>query len=291
MLAGLLAAFLFFALRADAGPRGEREVTYLMAASSLAWDGDLSYGREDYDRYLLTWGREPAAVALATSAGSSKVGFDRPPVYAVLAAPFVRISPRRGPAVLNWLLLALAGAASALVLERAAFAWAPALIALLLAGTRVVTLLPPASPAVFCLAVSTLAGALVTQVTFPGRGAALSRRPVERDARTVLRWSLVGSLLALAAGASVRGFWLLPVLAAAFWLSLRQPRRRLAAAGLAVAAVLTGAAVAGVAAVSRGGTGPVERRVFDRATGFPAVDFEVEEWSLAAGSEDSVGGP
>ncbi len=295
-LAGLLAALFFFALLPEVGTRGEREVTCLMAAASLAWDGDLSYGREDYDRYVRLWEREPEALALATSAGGSKVGFGRPPVYAVVAAPFVRISPRWGPAVLNWLLLALAVVASALVLERAVGVWAPVWIALCVAGTTAFTLLPLPSPEVFRMAASALAWALVAQV-MPAAG---SRRPgetvkaaekmktFETNGRTVLRWSLVGSLLVLAVMASVDGFCLLPALPAAAWLALRQPHRRLATVGLSLAALLTAATVFGVAALARGAAGPVERQVFDRATGFPAVDFEVEYWSRDAGPRPRV---
>ena len=287
VLAGLLAALLFFAALTDAGTAGEREVTYLMAAASLAWDGDLSYDREDYDRYVRTWEREPEAVALTTTAGSSKIGFGRPPVYAVVAAPFVRLSPRWGPAVLNWLLLAFAAAASALLLERSVGPWAPAWIALCVAGTTAFTLLPLPSPELFRLAVSALAWALVVQVMPSPRRtagrAAGSRRPIETTGRTVLRWSLVGCLLALAVMASVDGFSLLPALGAAAWLSLLQPRRRLAAVALSAASVLTFAVLFGAAALARGGAGPVEHEVFDRATGFPAVDFEAEEWRRTGG--------
>ncbi len=284
LLAGLLAALLSFALLTDAGTPGEREITHLMAAASLAWDGDLSYGREDYDRYVRTWEREPAAVALATRAGSSKVGFGRPSVFAVVAAPFVRVSPRRGPAVLNWLLLALAAAASALVLERAVGPWAPTWIALCVGGTTAFTLLPLPSPELIRLAASALAWALVVQIVPAARRAAGSPSPIETNGRTVLRWSLVGSLLTLAVVASVDGFSLLPALGAAAWLALLQPRRRLATGGLLVAALVTAAAFLGVAAAARGGVGPAEHGVFDRATGFPAVDFEVEEWSRGPSS-------
>ena len=291
VLAGLLAALLFFATLTDARTAGEREVTYLMAAASLAWDGDLSYDREDYDRYVRTWEREPEAVALEITAGSSKIGFGRPAVYAVVAAPFVRISPRWGPAVLNWLLLAFAAAASALVLERSVGSWAPAWIALCVAGTTAFTPLPLPSPELFRLAVSALAWALVVQIMPAARRSAGpadgSRRPVETTGRTVLRWSLVGCLLALAVGASVDGVSLLPALGAAVWLSLLRPRRWLGAVALSVVALLTFAALFGAAALARGGTGPVEHEVFDRATGFPAVDFEVEEWSRTAGPRRS----
>ena len=283
LLAGLLAALLAFALLTDAGTMGEREITHLMAAASLAWDGDLSYEREDYDRYVRAWEREPAAVALATGAGGSKVGFGRPSVFAVVAAPFVRVSPRRGPAVLNWLLLALAAAVSALVLERAVGPWAPAWIALCVGGTTAFTLLPLPSPELIRLAASALAWALVVQVVPAARRASGSWRPIETTGRTVLRWSLVGGLLTLAVVASVDGFSLLPALVAAAWLALLQPRRRLAACGLLVAALVTAAVFLGVGAAARGGVGPAKHWVFDRATGFPAVDFEVEEWRRGAG--------
>ena len=295
VLAGLLAALLFFATLTDAHTAGEREATYLMAAASLAWDGDLSYGREDYDRYVRTWQREPEALALTTTAGSSQIGFGRPPVYAVVAAPFVRLSPRWGPAVLNWLLLVLAAAVSALVLERSVGPWAPAWIALCVAGTTAFTLLPLPSPELLRLAVSAVAWALVVQIMPAARRSARravprtarratgSRRPIETTGRAVVRWSLVGCLLALAVLASVDGFSLLPALGAAVWLSLLQPRRRLAAVALSMSAVLTVAALFGAAALARGGVGPVEREVFDRASGFPAVDFEVEEWGRTAG--------
>lgn len=286
VLAALLAALFLFALRTDVGARREREVTYLMAAASLAWDGDLSYGREDYDRYVRTWKREPEAVALATAAGSSKVGFGRPPLHAVVAAPFVRISPRWGPPVLNWLLLALAAAASALVLERVVGVWAPVWTALCVTGTTAFTLLPLFSPEVFRLAASALAWALVVQI-MPAAGL---RPPVETNGRTLWRWSLVGGLLMLAAAASVGGFCLSPALLAAAWLALRQPRRRLATVGFGLTALLTAAAAFGVTALARGGAGPVELRVFDRATGFPAVDFALEEWSRSSGSHRSLSG-
>ena len=96
LLAGLLLALFASTMRSDAVGAGEREVTFRMAALSLAWDGDLSYGRADYDRYVRLLGGEPEAVALESSTGGARIGFARPPAYAVLAAPFVRISPRWG---------------------------------------------------------------------------------------------------------------------------------------------------------------------------------------------------
>ena len=58
-----------------------------------------------------------------------------------------------------------------------------------------------------------------------------------------------------------------------------------------MAALVTAAAFLGVAAAARGGVGPAEHGVFDRATGFPAVDFEVEEWSRGAGPSAPGFGP
>lgn len=287
LLAGLLLALFTSTMRSDAVGAGEREVTFRMAALSLAWDGDLTYGRPDYDRYVRLLGGEPEAVALESSTGGARIGFARPPAYAVLAAPFVRISPRWGPALLNWLLLAVAAAGSALVLERRIGPWAPVWIAVFVAGTTVFTLLPLPSPGTFRLAASALAWALVVHV-MPASG----RRPLRGAA---LRWSLVGLLLTLATVASVDGLSLLPALIAAAWLALAQPRREAAFLALAVTAVLTAGASFGTSALARGGFGPVERAVFSPSTGFPAVDFEAEEWRLeplpAGGVERTRSGP
>ncbi len=309
LLAGLLLALFVSAMRSDALDAGERETTFRMGALSLAWDGDLTYGREDYDRYVRLFGGEPEAVALESSTGGARIGFARPPAYAVLAAPFVRISPRWGPALLNWLLLAVAAAGSALVLERRVGPWAPVWIAVFVAGTTVFTLLPLPSPGTFRLAASALAWALVVHVMpvanwvrrrprrLPPEAAREPRRPQGRRPLLsgALRWSLVGLLLTLATLASVDGLSLLPALIAAAWLALAQPRREAAFLALAVTAVLTAGASFGTSALARGGFGPVERAVFSPSTGFPAVDFEVEEWRLdplpAGGVERTRSGP
>ena len=315
LLAGLLLALFTSTMRSDPVGAGERETTFRMAALSLAWDGDLTYGRADYDRYVRLLGGEPEAVALESSTGGARIGFARPPAYAVLAAPFVRISPRWGPALLNWLLLAVAAAGSALVLERRIGPWAPAWIAVFVAGTTAFTLLPLPSPGTFRLAASALAWALVVHVMpmggpserrnaagspggagsgSEGEGRALGARafwPVS----AALRWSLVGLLLTLATLASVDGLSLLPALIAAAWLALARPRRGTAFLALAVTAALTAGASFGTSALARGGFGPVERAVFSPSTGFPAVDFEAEEWRLdplpAGGVERTRSGP
>lgn len=309
LLAGLLLALFVSAMRSDALDAGERETTFRMGALSLAWDSDLTYGREDYDRYVRLFGGEPEAVALESSTGGARIGFARPPAYAVLAAPFVRISPRWGPALLNWLLLAVAAAGSALVLERRIGPWAPVWIAVFVAGTTVFTLLPLPSPGTFRLAASALAWALVVHVMpvadwvcrrprrLPPEAAREPRRPQGRRPLLygALRWSLVGLLLTLATLASVDGLSLLPALIAAAWLALAQPRREAAFLALAVTAALTAGASFGTSALARGGFGPVERAVFSPSTGFPAVDFEAEEWRLdplpAGGVERTRSGP
>lgn len=281
LLTGLLLALFAATMRSDAVVAGERETTFRMAALSLAWDGDLTYGRADYDRYVRLFGGEPEAIALETSTGGARIGFARPPAYAVLAAPFVRVSPRRGAALLNWLLLAVATAGSALVLERRVGPWAPAWIAVFVAGTTTFTLLPLPSPGTFRLATSALAWALVVHVMPAADG---QRRPSRGASRRLLlrgegfRWSLVGFLLTLATVASADGLSLLPALAAAVWLALLQPRRGGALLALALAGTLTAGASFGTSALARGGAGPVERAVFSPSSGFPAVDFEPAEW-------------
>ena len=310
LLAGLLLALFIVTMRSDAVVAGERETTFRMAALSLAWDGDLTYGRADYDRYVRLFGAEPEAIALESSSSGARIGFARPPAYMVVAAPFVRISPLRGPALLNWLLLAAAAAGSALVLERRVGPWAPAWIAVFVGGTTAFTLLPLPSPGMFRLAASALAWALVVHVLpatdrerpsqgafhwvrrrprrLPPQAAGSPRRPQGRRLLRgeAFRWSLVGFLLALATVASVDGLSLLPALLAASWLALHQPRRGVALVALAVVATLTAAVSLGTSALARGGAGPVERAVFSPSTGFPAVDFEPAEWRVEAEAAD-----
>ena len=54
------------------------EATYLMAAESLAWDGDLRYQRQDFDRFVEHWGVEPEGLILQSGDGGVHITFGKP---------------------------------------------------------------------------------------------------------------------------------------------------------------------------------------------------------------------
>jgi hypothetical protein len=88
------------------------EATYLMEAQSLAWDFDLEYTRQDHDRFVEQWGRPPEGLILQSVDGGRTLVYGKPAAYPLFIAPFVRLSPTRGAAVANALLLAPAGRSS-----------------------------------------------------------------------------------------------------------------------------------------------------------------------------------
>jgi len=110
VLALLLLATLIGALRLDRAklPLLGDEATYAMQAASLAWDFDLAYSRKDYDRFVAHWGVPPEGLILQSRPGSERLVYGKPPLYALVIAPFVRAAPVRGPLVANALLLAAA---------------------------------------------------------------------------------------------------------------------------------------------------------------------------------------
>ena len=82
------------------------QMSYLLQAMSVGYDFDLKYTEADRERFLtLGWGSEPKGMFLRQS--GRIFYFAKPIVYTVLAAPFTRISPTRGPLALNALLWSL----------------------------------------------------------------------------------------------------------------------------------------------------------------------------------------
>jgi hypothetical protein len=132
MLGLLLVALVAGALTFDPGRWPSvvgDEATYLMAAQSLAWDGDLRYTRGDLERFRRLQGREPDGLILQRDADGVTLRYAKPVFYPLAAAPFVRILPRQGAAVANALALALAAWCAALALERRVGAAAPLWVA------------------------------------------------------------------------------------------------------------------------------------------------------------------
>jgi hypothetical protein len=93
------------------------EATYAMQASSLVHDFDLAYTRQDYDRFVADWGVPPDGLILQSRPGSARLVYAKPPLYALVLAPFVALAPVRGPVVANALLLAAAALLAARALR------------------------------------------------------------------------------------------------------------------------------------------------------------------------------
>ncbi len=248
------------------------EATYLMQAESLAWDLDLTYSRRDYDRFVEHWGRAPEGLILQKGSGSSELVYGKPLFYAAWAAPFVRLSPTRGPFVANALLLALAAVAAARALRRTVGAAAPTWVALFVFASVAFDYVFWAHLDLFLMCVAALGLALV----FGRPSGADGEADEEPAGRLVLRWAGAGLLLAIVAFS--RPLYLPLFLPAA--LAAPRGRRLRALAGLAAGALLLVLAAAGIHEKLAGTwtSYGAERRSFNSTVGFPEVDFPETDW-------------
>jgi hypothetical protein len=257
------------------------EATYLMQAESLAFDFDLTYTRADYERFQDHWGRPPEGLILQSTDGGATLTYGKPFFYAAAIAPWVRLSPSRGPFVANALLLALAAVATALALARTLGPTTPWWVAGWLFASVAFGYVFWAHSDLALLVFSALALALA----FGGAPAPLQPgalpemwygAPGDHRWRFRLRWAAAAALLApLALARPFYASLLLPVA-----LAVPRERRREGwmalvaggAAALVVAAGLT--ALAHGTWTSYGG----ERMGFYSYTGFPEVDFPAADW-------------
>jgi hypothetical protein len=88
------------------GPATAEEAGFLLAAESLARDGDLVLSVEDESRMRLQSWAETIRPRLRLMNGQV-LRFGEPWIYPALLAPFVVSAPRAGPVVLNTILLAV----------------------------------------------------------------------------------------------------------------------------------------------------------------------------------------
>jgi hypothetical protein len=265
------------------------EATYLMQAESLAFDLDLTYSRQDFDRFVRHWGVEPEGLILQKGEHADEMVYGKPFYYALWAAPFVRLSPTRGPFVANALLLALAAVATAVALRRTVGGTAPSWTAVLVFGSVAFAHVFWAHLDLFLMCLTALGLALIAGREEPGEPPSPSARPglwvgrpglwVVRDGLWVVRdglWAVAGLLLATVAYARpLYASLFLPAALAAWRL------RRWRAVGALAAGAL--ALTLGTLAVQQSLVGSwtsygAERRSFNGATGFPEVDLPSAEW-------------
>ena len=241
------------------------EATYLMAGESLAWDLDLRFEREDYERFLGHWDREPEGLILLSGDEGRHISFGKPFFYPLLIAPFQRLSPLRGPFIANALLLILVGAMAGHSLRArfggVAWLW----VAVLLFASVTFAYVFWAHSDLFLMALSAMALSLAF-------GA-----PKSPDGEgTLLRWVSVGVLMAIVVFS--RPLYLPLLVPAAMAVPWHRRRRNLLGLLLGVASVLLlSVAIHWTSGRSMTSYG-AQRRGFYSNTGYPGVDFESERW-------------
>lgn len=187
LLIALLGATLF---RAPRAPEAGDEPTYALEAASLAWDLDLRYSDEDYTRYRDLWGARPPGIDLESRDGGNTQVYGRPFFHALVAAPFVRMMPRRGLWVANALLLAAAALLAAWALKE------PLRVAVFVFASVTFLHVFQATADVFLLAVTAAGFALI----YAGQKEAVLPSMYEGDkgsGRDFGRWLAAGALLAI----------------------------------------------------------------------------------------------
>ncbi len=226
LLGGLLAALLVGAATFRHGaprPWFGNEAGQLLQAASLWVDHDLAIERQDLERFEEWWGSAPAgawrieAGAAPGSPGTVIAGGSLP--YSLLLAPVVPWAPRRGPAVVNALLLGLAAWLAGRRLAATLGAAAELFVVLLVFGSIAFAWVFLALPEVLLLAATVAAFALAYGGERPPAHLLPEiYEPPESAPRAALRWLGIGSLLAL------------PALAHPFFLALVWPAARAAPA-------------------------------------------------------------
>ncbi len=269
LLLAVLLGLLFFSylFGRPGGVRLGSEASYLMAAESLAFDGDLIFTRADFDRHLLTWLGEPPALTLRSASGGHRITYGVSPAYSLWLAPFVRQWPRQGFAMANCLLLLLVGVGVAVLWQRRRGSTAPALLALCLFLSLLFSSPFVADGGLFLALAALLAFTLLAS---PGDG-----RRVDAAALAA------GALLALPCVHLFSYGLLVP---AAVWMVGGRRRWSLLLAFSAMTVLLVAIPWLASGGLASNGLGDLRQgaqvATFTPATGFPLVDFGADEWRL-----------
>lgn len=267
--AAALLALLLAALAAGAWfaaptrpPAAGAATTLWLAATSLAGEGDLAFGPDDVARFRAAFGAEPEGV------GQDAAGrLAAPALPALAAAAGARLSPARGPFLIQALLVALAAAALVATLGPRLGTAAPLWTAALLFGSVAFRAALRLAPETLAFAGVAVAYALVWGGRTGSRAAPTEMFEGELPSGPRLaRWLGAGAGLGLAASLSPAYLALAaPPLGAL-------PRARRAAA-LALFAAGLALPIALAAAVEGAPWEPLEPRLDARLLGWNAFDF------------------
>jgi hypothetical protein len=277
LLAGLVVASATLDRSEWPGLFGD-EATYLMAAQSLAWDGDLLFDSQDYERFVSLWKTGPEGLILQSGDGGRTITYGKPFFYPVVIAPFVRLLGVRGPFIANALLLGLASILSARVLSRKLGELAPLGMAALIFASVVYVYVFQAHADLFMLCCSGIALSIV----FGSK----EQQASQTTYGIILQWSAVGALIGLVVYSR-------PLYAPLFLPPLLGLPRRYwikALGGLGMGALIVVSLAATVHRINGGAWTSYggERRGFYSKTGYPGVDFAAEEWSAEIGETSNA---
>ena len=288
VLALLLLATLIGAARLDRAqlPLLGDEATYAMQAASLAWDFDLAYTRQDYDRFVHNWGTAPEGLILQSRPGSERLTYGKPPLYAMVIAPFVRLAPVRGPAVANAFLLAATALLAARSLRNRIGPAAPLWVTAFLFASVAFAFVFWGESDLFLLTAVAAGFALVYQGDVRHLGGENSPPQIYEGEETasgrsfLARWLAAGALLAVAV--AYRPLYLVLFLPAALAAWGSSPgRRSRALAGLLLGAaflLLVSMGIQWLAGGDATGYGGQRQGIYARQT-YPEVDFPAGRWS------------
>ena len=249
------------------------EATYLVAAQSLAWDGDLLFEPHDYERFLSLWEMAPEGLILQSGDGGRTITFGKPFFYPLVLAPFVRLAPIQGPFVANMLILGFAAIVCSRKLTRRLGELAPLWVTTLIFASVVFVYTFQAHADLFLLSCTALAMSLLFESD--------AARETGSRSDAFVRWVAVGVLMAVVVYS--RPLYLalfLPVV-----LALPRRNKTRAMAGLMVGVVVLVGVAAGVHRINGGAWTSYggERRGFYASTGYPGIDFPVEQWTIEVG--------
>jgi hypothetical protein len=241
------------------------EATYLMAAESLAFDGDYRYTAGDFERFRQRWKVEPEGLILQRGRDGA-LFYGKPVLWPAYAAPFVTVFGRQGPFIANAFALSLAALCAALALTTRTGPWAPTWIAAHLFGTVVFAW-------VFWAHSDLLSMALVALALAAVMAAELRERERNRFSRPSpfawLPWCFAGALMAAVIWSRPPyAVLLLPVIVA-----LPPRRRRRTASAFVLGAVLVSGGLLWSQSSRTGSYSAYggERRSFYAHTGWPDV--------------------
>lgn len=270
LLAGLCVGVLTFDRTTWPSVIGD-EATYLMAAESLAWDQDLVYERQDFDRFVEHWRVEPEGLILQSGDGGERITFGKPFFYPAWVAPFARVWPSNGPFLANFLIVFLAAVLTTRTLRQTLGMVAPLWVAAFVFASVSFAYTFWAHADLFLMGLTAIGLSFAFWQEPEGRG-----RSNLDDRKMFFRWFGVGALLAVVVFSR-------PLYAPLFLPAVFALPRKLGSR--AVLGMLIGALGLGLGAglVHRLNSGAwtsygAQRRGFYSETGFPAVQIPVEAW-------------